>query len=358
MAPPALPAQRMMQLFRERERRGGFLTSWFRPIPGSTGSTGETLVWDVERYDDQVANPVTPGTGVNLNTVDNFSSKEIKPARFSEGIAIDVNDLVERLAGENPFDAANREFTARFIDKANRGLVRMARKLERSVELMASQILQTGQINMTGALPYVKDFYPKATHFPTVGTAWSDAVNCTPIADIESLCNVIQEDSKAEARHVIMGRTALQEFLKADDVRETADVRRFELVEVDPNLKRRGATRYGMLKAGEYDLTMWTYNDKYEPAGGGAKTPYLDDGKVIVLPDDPGFVVGSTRVPRVLPPDPRVRGFVSMPTQSNMGWDLVPNIWSDAPGDVIYAAWYASVVLIPQEIDCFGCITT
>ncbi len=84
----------------------------------------------------------------------------------------------------------------------------------------------------------------------------------------------------------------------------------------------------------------------------------MDLDKVILLPDNPGLVVGSTIVPRVLPPDPRISGFVNINTTSEGGWDLVPNVWSDPSGDTIYAGFYVSAVMIPQGIDEFGCLTT
>lgn len=348
----------MMQMFTERRRRAGLLSSFFRPIPGSTGSTGKTILWDSERFSDQVAAVVEPGTGVRLNTVGRFTTKELEPARYAEAIAIDVNDLVNRMAGENPFDAARRPFTARFIATANKGLVEMERKIAQSMELQSSQILQTGLLNIPGSRPYVKDFKPKATHFPTAGIAWSNVATAVPLSDLESLCDVIQTDSKATCNKAILGRTALAEFLNTDQVKESADLRRVNLIDIDPEMKDRGATRYGLITVGQFELELWAYNEKFEPAGGGAKTPFVDVDKVILLPDNPGLVVGSTIVPRVLPPDPRVAGFVSVPTKADGGWDLVPNIWADAAGDVIYAGFYASAVMIPQGIDEFGCLTT
>ena len=63
MTIPQLAAQKMMAMFREKQSRAGFLTSFFRPIPGSTGSTGKTVLWDIERY--MIA---FPQRDVHLNT--------------------------------------------------------------------------------------------------------------------------------------------------------------------------------------------------------------------------------------------------------------------------------------------------
>lgn len=360
MAIPALAAQQMMAMFRERQRPIGLFSSMFLPRPGSTGSTGSTVMWDIERYSDQIPKVVSRGSGMRINTVGKFSSKEIEPADYGEAVVVNVNDLVNRLAGENPFDAATRSHTARFMDTVTKGLKESARLIARGAELQASQVLQTGTLNLSGNVPYIKDFKPKTTHFPTVGTAWSVVATATPMDDLQSLCEVIMDDSKAVCTKAFMGSTAIKEFMNTDQVKEAADLRRINLMSIDPDksMTARGAKHFGTVQVGQFELELWGYNEKYEPHGGGSKTAYLDPGKVILLPDDPALVVASTIVPHILPPDPRIAGFVNVPTTAEGGWDLTPNVWADPEGAAIYAGFYASFVMIPQGIDEFGCMTT
>lgn len=358
MALPDLVAQRQMAKFVEKERPIGFLSSFFKVRKGSTGSTGKTVTWDVVRDSQQIAGTVSAGTGMRINSADRFTSKEITPARYGESVVIDVNDLVNRMAGENPFAAANRSVASRFARLINDGLVKSAKLIDRAVEVNASQVLQTGEISLDGSVPYVEDFFPKSTHFPNAAVAWSDTVNAKPFDDIEALCDVVQTDSKATVNKAILGRTALREMLATEQYQETDSFRRTNLIKVDPVMMGMGATRYGILTVGQFEIELWAYNEKYEPVGGGTKVPYIGLDKVVLIVEKPSLVVVSTIVPRVIGPDPRLSGFVALPTKSKGGWDLVPNIYSDNPGDVIAAGFYASVVLMPQAPDELACLTT
>jgi hypothetical protein len=348
-----------MALFQEQQRRSRFLSNLFRPIEGSTGGYTDTLAWDVERFTDKIAQTNDACTGSNLNTVDLFSTKELPLPWYAEKVSINVCDLVNRMAGQDPFSAANMSYAARFGRIAVKAQSQMTELIARAVELQAAQVLQTGQINGAGSQPYAIDFKPKASHFPTAGTAWSDSVNSTPLYDIENLADQISTDSRKEVTNAIFGKTALREFMNSDQVQSFADVRRMELIDIDPDLRGRGAKPYGTFVAGSYRINMWKYDAEYEPLAGGANVRYVDDDKVILLPDDPGLVVGSVVMPQVLGPDPRIpSSLITPPTVSENGWDLTPNVWTDDEGTTIFAGVRARVVMIPQGIDEFGTLTT
>ena len=358
MAIPQLAAQAMMQMYREDQDRGGFLSAWFRPVRNSTGSTGTSLVWDSQRFSRKIAGTIDHGTGSNLNEAARFSTKEFEPPEYGEAVAINAHDLVTRMAGEDPFSASNRSYASRFIKLVGDALLESGRLIDRGVEVQAAQIMQTGQLSLAGASPYSADFKPKASHFVTVGTAWSDSVNAVPLDDIENLAHTIRVDSKKRVTTAIMGRTALKEFLECDQVKERADLRRVNMLAIDPRIDNRGAHLYGTIIAGGYEINLWQYDQMYEPFAGGAEVPYVDDNKVILLPDRPSFVIGSLLVPQILGPDPRLAGLVSVPTTSELGWDLTPNVWTHGEGSTIYAGMKTRVGMIPQGIDEFGALTT
>jgi hypothetical protein len=349
-----------MASFFEKQRRGQFLTSFFGPVPGSTGGNANTLVWDIERYTDTIAGTVDPNTGSNLNTLDKFSTKEMELPTYAEAVTIDAADLVNRMIGQNPFDAANSSATSRLMQIMQPALVQMSQKIDRSVEVQAAQVLQTGLLALPGAKPFAADFKPKATHFPSASTVWSDSVNAIPLTDLANLCNVIQTDSRVTMGRAIFGKTALREFLASNQVQEQADLRRIDLIAIDPGLVDRGARRWGAVTFEGYDIEIWSYDAEYTPFGGGANVRYVDDDKVILLPTDTSgnLVVASLVVPRVLPSDPRVTALLSAPTTSAAGWDLSPNMWTNDEGTIVNAGFRARPVLIPVGIDTFGALTT
>lgn len=353
-----LQAQQQMALFQQRQKQVGFLVALFSPIEGSTGSTGSTVSWDVERFSNRRAKSVSPGTGMRMNSSEIFSTKRLEPCRFAEGSVVHVDDLVNREAGEDPYEAASRTATARGIRALNRGLVQAAKKIDRTMELMASQVLQTGKINIVGEVDYIKDFLPKATHFTTVALPWSNTSTSTPFFDLEASADVMQDDSNQLAAMAIFGQTAWRQLLESEQFKERDALHRTVLLSIDQGMLTRGAVLMGMLRVGTYELQAWVYTAKSEPPDGGSLEPYVAVDNVILLPEAPTLVVASTIVPRVLKPDPRLADFVSVPTVSEGGWDLVPNVWTDNEGGVLNAGFYVSAVLIPQEIDAICTIDT
>lgn len=359
MALPQLQAQTMMQMYEEVRPSSLFLSSLFRRIPGSVGTYGNSLTWDVVRKTNQMAGTIDPCSGSNLNTVDDFTTKQLTPPDYSESYAVHECDLTDRVPGEDPWSAANRNFRRRFQAKMNLGLREATAKIDVAMEEQAAQVLQTGQLSLSGAKPYVADFLPKAAHFPTVAVAWSDSVNAVPLTDIENLAFQIQLNGRKKVTRAIFGRTAWTEFKNSDQVQNEANVLRMNTIIVDPNISERGATLMGTIIVGTYEIECWRYDGTREPFGGGTEVPYVGDDKVILLPNDPRLVIGSLRVPQLLPRDSRIpAALVTPPVRSEGGWDLTPRVWTDDRGTTIWAEMGARAVMIPQGIDHFGCLTT
>lgn len=360
MATQGLEAKGQMALYREKQTLPFFLTRFFKPVKGSTGSTAKTLTWDIVRYTDKIAGTIDPGTGAHINTVQKFSTKELSPPEYHEAFSIDARDLVNRMAGENQFDASSRSFRARFAAQAAESMAQSAGLIDRGMELQASQILQTGQLDLPGEKPFVVDYRPKSSHFPTASILWSNAGTAVPLNDIENLATQIKTDSRQRMVQAIMGRTALREFLDSDQVQAQADLRRINTMDIAPVIdEENGAHMWGTVSFNGYVMKIWQYDAEFEPLAGGANVPYVDEENVILLPaNTSGLVVASLLVPRIVPPDPRVASMVGTPTTSSGGWDLTPNVWVTDQGNVVSAGFQAQPVLIPQGIDEFGTLST
>lgn len=354
-----LEAQALIQTFVGKQEKAGFLSSHFIPKPRSTGTTANSIVWDIKRWANEVAGTIDrcAGTYVNANT--GFTTKELTPPNFGESLPLDVCDVINRIAGETSWNAASRSHRSRMIDLMTDGVQQIVNKVDLAMELMSAQVLTTGQISMSGSKPYVEDFFPKSSHFPTAPILWSLPATALPLLDIENLGNQIRVDSKKRITKVYMGRQAVREMFATDQWIESANFRRIDSMEIiRPRVDNRGAVRMGRFTAGCYDLELWCYELGYEPFGGGTETPFIPVDKVICLPDDPGFVLGSVVVPHVLPPDPRVSFLRTPPMKSELGYDITPNVWCNDEGTVVSASVRARPVPIPQGIDEFGCLST
>lgn len=350
-----------LQLFTQRRSPSGFLQRMFTVKPGGIYN-GKKVAVDIQRFGEQVALVVRQGTGPRLNDHDIFTTKEFTPPAYGEAVPFDVNDLLERMAGVDPFTAAGTEFAGQLIAYLVTGFSLINDKIIRGVELQASQILQTGILDLkdeNGDTLYTLDFSPKATHFPTTGTSWSTVATADAIGDLESLADVISSDGKVTPNQVIMGRTALKNFFANAEVKERLDNRRMSLGEIAPRFVGSGVTFQGTVWAGTYQLNIFAYSAEFEDPQTGDPTRYIADDKVIMSSTETRLDMTSARVPLPLGPDPRVAGLLpGRLTDASAGFDVTPNVYTTPNGKQIMGELESRTLLIPVQIDGFGCLDT
>lgn len=345
-------------LFAQLRSPNNFLTRLFTIKPGGIYN-GEKVAIDIERFGEKVAIAIKKCTGPNLNDFEIFTTKEFTPPTYGEAFPLDVCDLLNRMAGVDPHTAAQQSFASQIIAKMARGFVLVDDMIRRSVELQASQILQTGKLVLTdknGNTTYELDFKPKATHFPTVGTGW-DQAGADPIADLESLANVIRSDGKTEPDMLIMGDVALRDFIGNDKVKDALDNRRFTVGEINPKFRNSGATFYGFVWVGAYRFDIWTYPETFEDPQTGGPVRYVTSDKVIMLSSTARLDMTAARVPLPLGPDPRLSGLLPGRLSSREdNFDVTPNAYATPNGKQIMGELEARILLIPIQIDGFGCL--
>lgn len=350
-----------MQLYSQMRMPTGFLQRWFTVKPGNIYS-GNKIALDVERYGEDVAVAIQKCTGPNLNDIDQFTTKEFTPPAYGEAFPVDVCELLNRMAGVDPYSAAYTEYASQLTAIMAKGFRLIGAKIDRAVELQASQILQTGTLTLTddnGATVYTLSFQPKATHFPTVGTSWSNTATANPLNDIEDLAEVIRTDGKIDSDVLIMGKTALRNFLRNDDVTQVLDNRRIDLGAIRPEMRDSGATYYGYVWAGSYRFELWAYNEEYTDPQTGNPVKYIGDDKVIIMSSRTRLDMASARVPLPLGPDPRVAGLMPGRISSREGsYDVTPNLYATTNGKQIMGELESRPLLIPVQIDGFGCLDT
>lgn len=348
-----------LQLLIQMRSPTGFLSRRFTVKPGGIYS-GDKVAIDIQRFGEDVAVAIKKCTGPNLNDIDIFTTKEFTPPAYGEAFPLDVCDLLNRMAGVDPFTAAGTEFAAQLVAKMAQGFMLVDAKIQRAVEQQASQILQTGVLTLTdknGATVYTLDFKPKATHFPTVGTAWSTAATATPLDDIKSLADVIRSDGKVNPNRITFGEQAFSDFLNSDQVQAALDNRRIETGFIDPEMEDSGAVNQGRIWIGSYVYDMWTYPEEFKDPQTGNPVKYIADDKVIVDSTRTRFDMTSARVPLPLGPDPRVEGLLPGRISSRENsFDVTPNVYPTPNGKQVMGELESRPLLIPVQIDGFGCI--
>ena len=350
-----------VQLFTQMRNPNLFLSRMFTIKPGGSYN-GDKVAIDIQRFDEDVAIAIKKCTGPNLNDFDEFVTKEFEPPAYGEAFPLDVCDLLNRMAGVDPHTAAYTGYASQMQAKMLLGFRLVNDMIIRSVELQASQILQTGILNLTdkaGNIVYTVNFSPKATHFPTAGVPWATIATADPLADLGSLAKVIRANGKINPDKLIFGDTAFDNFLQNEKVLTRLDNRRMELGGIAPEFEDSGATFQGFIWIGNYKFQMWSYPDTFKDPQTGNATPYVDDNKVIMLSTRTRLDMTSAKVPLPLGPDPRVASLLPGRLVSrSAGFDVTPNVYTTPNGKQIMGELESRPLLIPVQIDGYGCITT
>ena len=351
-----IATKKMVEAYIEKAPESRFLTRFFKP----KFYNSKSVEIDIVRSDEDVAIVISDvSTGSRMNSTDIYTNKEFVAPIYDEAVPLNVFDLLNRQPGVDPFADLNFQgnATARMLD----GMTKIEAKIRRAVELQASQVLQTGTVDLidsTGATLYSIDYIPKATHFPTAAIAWGTGTE-DKMADLQGLADVCRADGLSRADMLLFGSDAFQSFIKDEDVRSLLDNRRMELGGIAPVDRGDEATFQGTITIGDYRFEMWTLAARFKEPQTGVSTPFIDPAKVIVMDSKARMDGTFGAIPLILPPDQRVLPF--LPGRiSNVtgGVDLFPNAWASNDGKNIFASLASRPLMIPVALDTYGCLDT
>lgn len=334
-----------------------FLASFFRTTPEDL-HTSEEVEFDIEREDEDIAVAVQDlSVDGNENATSIFTNKRFKPPIFKEAGTVNALDTIEREAGRHTFE--DPRYVAQAMNQARKGITKLTKKVRRSVELMASQVLSTGQLQLTdqnGADRYVLDFKPKATHIATVSTTWAlDGTAGDPNADLQSLAEVVRKDGKREPTDLVFGQSAWNRFIKNTFEKEKLNFRRADLSLVNPRRIGAGATLMGSTWIGSYEFRLWTYNGHYKSPQSGLYVDYINTDHVLMLSEGADMRLTWGGIPLLRPPESRALAMLPR-RMTDMGrqLDLHLNAWFTPDGENLKYSVGARPLTIPREIDSFA----
>lgn len=356
--------KRMIRAYQQMAQPMLFLSGLFQSPPENF-HTSEEVEIDIVRSDEDISIVIQDlSTGYRMNSEDLYTNKGFKPPIHKEALPINSFDLIKRMPGQNPFESP--DFRANIILRLFNGMTKIERKVRRAIELQASQVLQTGQVTLTdinGTALYTLDYKPKASHFPTAGTAWG-AAGATPVADINALAEVIRGDGLADPDQLLMGVDAFEAFISDAEVQKRFDTRRYDLGTIAPmEMRGNGGSYRGTVEIGNYRYDVWTYGGRYKNPQTGVSTPFLDPSKVVVrassgrLDATFGAIpnIGTLMGAQATQLLPELPGRIS---NANGGMDLFTNAWLSQDGEQLFGGVGARPLMIPTAIDTFGCLET
>ena len=346
----------------ERVFKKNFFLSTFFTFKPEYLFDGEEVSFDIRREGRPVAVVVKRYHGPNLNDYDEYTTKTLVPPSYNQGTTLDLATLNKRPAGMDPYQASRDVgYRAQMMAYVVRTLAALFDTIRRAVELQASQIMQTGTstlVDANGDTTYAINFAPKASHFITVGTVWSN-VAADIIGDLKGAADVVVADGKVTPNILLMGSTAFLEFLRNTEIKAIFDNRRIVPGTINPGLMNNGAVLQGNIAVGSYNFAIYTYPETYDDIQTGNSTEYLDAGKVVMLSSDTNFGLLFSTVVHPLPPNPQTE-FLLPPTltSTDNGFNVKPNVYPSESGEQIMATLKSNPLCVPFGIDEFACLTT
>jgi hypothetical protein len=254
------------------------LTSFF---PMEQVSEDEEIHFDVEDEQPRITPFVSPLRAGRLVEREGYETRTFKPAYVKDKRVFDESAPVKRVMGEPPLGTLSAaERTRRLLARAFANQNRMFTRRE---EVMASEILRTGSLTITGegfddvVVNYLRD--ASLTVTPLTGAArWSETT-ATPMDDIEDWAQLIYTAGGGIARDVVMAPDVWQAMRKNSQVVDLLDTRRGSESRAETGPLAANRVRMpGSL--GEFDL--WVYQDNYIDETGAAGV-MMPSGTVLLI---------------------------------------------------------------------------
>ncbi len=266
--------------------RTGF-AGWF---PEETTPTLEVDV-EVQRDNDLIAVDVVRFTEGNKNKSSRVSEHKYIPPYFKEDYdfqrdQVYMNTIALGVGMENA--QVNRVLAMNALKQVTKN----RDKVIRAIRKQQADVLQTGIVALENGDNI--DYRRKATSMVNVDTAgdyWSVSATATPITDIRKGMDFLRNvgNSGGSAVNVIMRSAALEAFLATTQVKEQGPNVIQQIQRININMPQfdgvSGFAFHGQIAAGDFNVNLWTYNEKYTDAN-GATQYYLAENKVVMMPDD------------------------------------------------------------------------
>ena len=189
-----------------------------------------------------------------------FYTKTFQPPYIKEKMVINPDEILNnRNIGNTQYFGKTPQ--QRAAEQLMRDMETLRDMIIRREEWMASKLLETGIITITGdGYDATIDFGMAADHKIAVGiiTAWDNA-NAKPLNNLKTWKRKIQLDSGLVPRVVVMGYSAWDAFIDHSSVQTLLDNRRIALGQIDPKELPEGVEYQGDI----LNLSIYTYNESF-----------------------------------------------------------------------------------------------
>ena len=267
--------------------RTWFLSTFFGRTPRVFGT--EAVDVDIIKGKRRLAPFVNPSREGVVIEKRGFRTRTYAPAYIKPKMVTTAADIFKRSPGSHIY-SVNAGPAAQAAIEVGRNLAEMLETIVRREEWMAATSLTTGKCLVIGEGVHDEvDFLMNSTHLPVLsGTdLWTDHANALPLTNLKTWKRLLSKDSGIAPSICLMGLTALDNFLKCEELigtdgggKNLFDMRRVDMGEIRPELLPNGVTYYGRLR--ELGLDIYTYEEWYVDDDSDIEMPMMPANKVLL----------------------------------------------------------------------------
>ncbi|QCW21731.1 putative major capsid protein [Flavobacterium phage FCOV-S2] len=243
---------------------------------------------EVQRDNDLIAVDVQRFTEGNPGKITRLTEHKYIPPYFKQEYYFNLDAVYMNTIAQGVMN--NPNINRQLGQNALKNMNKERLKIERAIRKQQAQVLQTGIVTMVNGDNI--NYRRKAgsiVDIDVAGVYWSDAANATPLKDIQEGLRFLRDEgnSASSVVNLIMRSEGLNALTATAQFLKEADVRRIDRVTLSmPQFSEvSGMAYHGQIGAGDFDVNLWTYNEKYTDASGNTQF-YLDANKAILLPGD------------------------------------------------------------------------
>lgn len=285
----------LIAIYQETPTPTAFLRSFFKMVEEGT----KYLSIEVQRGSEKIAVDVLRGTEGNRNTFSKSTEKIFYPPYYREFMDATELDLYDRMF--SPTGMVDENMVSNFAGLVASKLKTLQAKIERAYEKQCADVFETGIVSLVSGDAI--DFKRKAASLVDKGAGnyWATGA-VDPFADLTAAGTFLRQVGKSQGGtlNAIFGSTALSDLLKNTTFTTRQNLFNMALDMVAaPQRNSVGASFQGQLTAGTFKVNIWSYPEFYDN-GAGVSTPYMNPKNVVVLPENPNFVLGFAAVPQLI----------------------------------------------------------
>lgn len=281
------------------------VTSFFRSFFANVETSTLAVSIEVQRGFEKIAVDVERGSDGNRNQFTKSTEKIIIPPYFREYFDITNLQLYDKLFAATEVDSV---IFAEFINDLAEKLQMLKDKIERTYEKYCADVLLLGSVTLKDGTSI--NFNRKAESLVNESSFYFAANNDYTLPFIAAGTFIRQVGkSNGGTLNAILGGLVMADLLQNTKFKERNDLVNMKLDSVAPPQRdATGGVLHGRITAGAWNVNLWTYPEFYDNAA-GTSTPYMDEKKVIVLPERPNFKMAFAAVPQLITPgQPPVKG--------------------------------------------------